>query len=62
MADPSGDFGEYTSMGEPLSSRDASRNVTSSSSRTNRTVTVMPGPTTPSVRGGSPTRAFSRMC
>src|SRR5579863_514404 len=49
-------------MGEPLSSREASRNVTSASSLTNRTVTVMPGPTTPSVPGGPPTRAFSRMC
>ena len=48
-------------MGAPLSSREASRKVTSSSSPANRMVTVMPGPTTPSVRGGSPTLAFSRM-
>ena len=43
MADPSGERGEYTSIGAPLSSREASRNVTSSSSPANRTVTVIPG-------------------
>src|SRR5215469_7811073 len=62
IALPRGDFGEYTSIGDPLSSREASRKVTSSSSPSKRTVTVMPGPTTPSVRGGSPTLAFCRMC
>src|ERR1700749_4433981 len=62
MAAPSGERGGETSIGEPLSSREASRKVTSSSSLTNRIVTVMPGPTTPSVRGGPPTRAVSRIC
>src|SRR5947207_9847619 len=32
MAAPSGDLGEWTSIGDPLSSREASRKVTSSSS------------------------------
>src|SRR5215472_6811312 len=61
IALPRGDLGEYTSIGEPLSSREASRKVTSASSPSNRTVTVMPGPTTPSVRGGSPTLECVRM-
>ena len=45
-------------MGAPLSSRDASRNLPSSSPA-NRTVTVTPGPTTPSFRGASPTRVYN---
>src|ERR1039457_2619568 len=36
IALPSGDLGEYTSMGAPLSSREASRKVTSSSSLVKR--------------------------